>query len=72
MGSGVCEGLHTLERWPCTAAEPLGVAWPLLVDLTSAGKLACLVACLPLLAVRLWIAMPGVRRDEAMRATRSR
>jgi hypothetical protein len=43
-------------------AEPLRVVCLLLVGLASAGKPAGLVACLPLLAVRLSIAMPWVKR----------
>ena len=64
VGSDVCENVLTLAALAMDGigAEPLRVVCLLLVGLASAGKLAGLVACLPLIAVRLWIAMPWVGR----------
>ena len=64
VGSDVCEDLLTLAALAMDGmgAEPLRFVCLLGVGLASAGKLAGLLACLPLVAVRLWIAMPWVQR----------
>ena len=64
VGSDVCEDLLTLAALALDGmhAGPLPVVCLWLAGVASAGKLAGLIACLPLVAVRLWIAMPWVER----------
>ena len=64
VGSDVSEDLLTLAALAMDGigAEPLRLVCLWLAGLASAGKLAGLVASVPLLAVRLWIAMPWVKR----------
>ena len=64
VGGDACENLFTLAALAAHAAGTDAVAYLFLwlAGASALCKFSGLIACLPLLAVRCWIAMPGVPR----------